>query len=42
MKSGYEILNNINESIKKDGMWKQERIITTPQNAKIEAAEYWL
>ncbi|MCK5129947.1 MAG: glycine C-acetyltransferase [Clostridiales bacterium] len=36
MKSAYSIFKNINQSIKDDGMWKSERIITTPQEAKID------
>ncbi len=36
MKSAYSILENINENIQKDGLWKSERIITTPQSAKID------
>lgn len=36
MKSAYEVFDIINQSIKDDGMWKVERIITTPQNAKID------
>ena len=36
MKSAYEILESVNKSIKDDGMWKSERVITTPQSAKID------
>ncbi len=36
MKSAYSILKNINQGIKNDGMWKSERIITTPQSARID------
>ena len=39
MKSAYEIFNNVNQSIKDDGIWKTERIITTPQNAKIDITD---
>ena len=36
MKSAYKIFINTNQAIKDDGMWKSERIITTPQSAKID------
>ena len=39
MKSAYEILKNINQEIKDEGMWKNERVITTPQSAKIDTAD---
>ena len=37
MKSAYSILENINQAIKEEGMWKSERVITTPLSAKIDA-----
>ena len=39
MKSAYEILEGVNQSIKDDGMWKSERVITTPQSAKIDVSD---
>ena len=36
MKSAYEILENVNQEIKNEGMWKSERVIITPQSAKID------
>ncbi len=39
MKSAYEILENVNQKIKDEGMWKNERVITTPQSAKIDVED---
>lgn len=39
MKSAYKLLENINQEIKDDGMWKSERVIVTPQSAKIDVAD---
>lgn len=36
MKSAYKVYNEIAEGIKSDGMWKSERVITTPQQARID------
>lgn len=36
MKSAYNILNKMADVIKNDGMWKDERVITTPQSARID------
>ena len=38
MKSAYEIFENVNQGIKDEGMWKSERVIVTPQSAKIDVA----
>lgn len=39
MKSAYSILEKINQGIKDEGMWKNERVITTPQSAKIDVTD---
>lgn len=36
MKTAYNVFKDINQSIRDDGMWKSERVITTPQSAKID------
>ncbi len=36
MKSAYKIYRENAEAIKADGMWKNERVITTPQKARID------
>ncbi len=36
MKTAYTIFDDVNQSIKDDGMWKSERVIVTPQSAKID------
>ena len=38
-KSAYKIINQVNQSIKDDGMWKSERVITTPQSARIDVTQ---
>ena len=39
MKTAYKIFDDVNQSIKDDGMWKSERVIVTPQSAKIDVAD---
>lgn len=36
MKTAYNVFKDINQSIREEGMWKSERVITTPQSAKID------
>lgn len=39
MKSAYQHIQAVNNTIREDGMWKSERIITTPQSARINITE---
>lgn len=38
-KSGLDLISGMNDEIKKQGLWKEERIITSPQSARIDTID---